>query len=111
MNSVSERPLPAPAGVPQAGPGEGSGGVRGAESLAGGVDREADAYRALGTPLGGLIAGALDELALKVRLTGAATPDEYEGRVAVLDDDIRRRWEDIGYENGRREGCRCGERL
>jgi hypothetical protein len=51
----------------------------------------------------------MEELALKIRLTHATTPDEYEARIEVLDDGIREQWEARGYEEGRRAGCRCGE--
>ncbi len=78
-------------------------------TLAGLADHEADAYRDLGTPEGDLFARTMEELALKIRLTRAASPDEYDGRIAVLDADIRERWEARGYEEGRRSGCRCGE--
>lgn len=78
-------------------------------TLADKADREASAYRALGTPEGDLFARSMDELALKIRMTQATTPDEYEGRIEVLDGDIRERWEARGYEEGRRSGCHCGE--
>ena len=78
-------------------------------SLAEQADCQADAYRAWGTEVGNLFARTMEELALKVRMTQATTPDEYEGRIEVLDADIRERWEARGYEEGRRAGCRCGE--
>lgn len=80
-----------------------------AASLAALVDREADAYRSWGTPEGELLARTLDELALKVRMTDATTPQEYEGRIEVLDAEIRRRWEAIGFEAGKAASdCCCG---
>jgi hypothetical protein len=56
----------------------------------------------------------MDELALKIRMTDATTPEEYEGRIEVLDDGIREQWEDHGYEAGlqaARNECRCGKAL
>ena len=78
-------------------------------TLAEKAEHEADAYRALGTAEGNLFARMFEELALKIRMTRATTPDEYEGRIQVLDADIREKWEARGYEEGRRVGCRCGE--
>lgn len=73
------------------------------------TQHEADSYRTLGTPEGMLFARTLDELALKIRMTAATTPDDYEARIEILDADVRQRWQAIGYEEGRHAGCRCGE--
>jgi hypothetical protein len=54
-----------------------------------------------------MIARAMDELALKVRMTGATTPAELETRVEVLDAGIRADWESRGYDAGR-TSRRCG---
>jgi hypothetical protein len=78
-------------------------------TLAENADREADAYRALGTSVGDLFARTFEELAVKIRMTQATTPDEYEGRIEVLDAGIREQWEARGYEQGRRSAYRCDE--
>jgi hypothetical protein len=75
-------------------------------SLAELVDRQADAYRAWPLDAGQMIARALDELALRVRLTDASTPAEFAARVEVLDRDIREQWEAIGFEQGK-ASCPC----
>lgn len=78
-------------------------------TLAEHADHEANAYQAIGGPVATLFAQTMAELALKIRLTQATTPDEYEARIEVLDDGIREQWEARGYEEGRRAVCRCGE--
>src|SRR4051812_8188414 len=45
------------------------------------IDHEALGYRAWETPVGDLFARTMDELAMKVRMTEATTPDEYEARI------------------------------
>jgi hypothetical protein len=65
------------------------------------VEHQAAWYRTWNSPAGQMIARALDELALKIRLTDARSPAEYEARIEVLDADVRQQWEAIGYENGR----------
>jgi|GEM_PF-5514567 len=78
-------------------------------SLDGIVQREADTFRALDTPASLLIARTLDELATKIRMTQAKTPDEYDARIEILDAGIREQWEAIGYEAGRHAECRGGK--
>jgi len=73
------------------------------------IDHEALGYRAWGTPVGDFLARHMDELAQLVRWTQATTPDEHDSRKEAWDAEIRRSWEDIGYEEGRRSGCRCGD--
>jgi hypothetical protein len=75
-------------------------------SLAEAVDREAIAYREWGTPVGDLLARQLERLAQLIRWTGATTPEDYEARIEVWDDHLRRRWEDRGYAAGREAGRR-----
>jgi hypothetical protein len=65
------------------------------------VDRQAASYRAWSTEAGEMIARALDELALKIRMVDATTPAEYRARIEVLDAGIREQYEAIGFENGR----------
>lgn len=77
-------------------------------SLAEQADRQADAYRAWGTETGNLFARTMEELASKIRMTNATTPDQYEGRIEVFDADIRERLEARGYEAGR-TACQCGD--
>lgn len=69
------------------------------------VDRQVAFYRGWDNPAGEMIARALEELALKVRMTDATTPDEFEARVEILDAQVRADWEAIGYEEGR-DSCR-----
>lgn len=78
-------------------------------TLAEKAENEADAYRALGTDEGEMFGRTMDELAMKIRMTQAATPHEYEARIEVLDDGIRADWEARGFEEGQRACCRCGE--
>jgi hypothetical protein len=47
-----------------------------------------------------MIAWTLDGLALKIRLTDASTPEEFDAREGVLDDEAREQWESVGFENG-----------
>jgi hypothetical protein len=53
-----------------------------------------------------MIARCLDELALKIRMTDATTPAEFEARIEVLDADARASWEAIGFEQGK-ASCPC----
>ena len=70
------------------------------------VDRQAAFYRGWNNGAGEMIARAMDELALKIRLTDATTPDEFEARVEILDRDVREQWEAIGFEQGK-AACPC----
>lgn len=75
------------------------------------ADQEACAFRAWGNPVGELFARHMDELAVRIRMTDATTPEEYEARIDVYEDDIRGQWEARGYEAGleaARGQCRCG---
>jgi hypothetical protein len=67
-------------------------------SLAELVDRQADAFRAWPIDAGRMIAEALDELAMKIRMTGATTPAEFDARVEVVNRDLRETWEAVGYD-------------
>lgn len=80
-------------------------------TLAETVDHEALAYRAWGTPAGDFLARQMERLAQLVRWTGATTPEDHEARMEVWDDDLRRQWEDRGYEAGREAGRREGRDL
>jgi hypothetical protein len=56
-----------------------------------------------------MIARTLDGLALKIRLTDASTPEEFDAREGVLDDEAREQHESVGYQAGLdagREECR-----
>jgi hypothetical protein len=53
-----------------------------------------------------MFARAMDELALRVRLTDASTPAEFEARAEVLDADARAGREAIEYEEGK-AACPC----
>jgi hypothetical protein len=70
------------------------------------VDRQAAFFRAWPLEAGEMIARAMDELALRVRLVDAATPSEYEARADVLDRESRSQWEAIGFEQGK-ASCPC----
>jgi hypothetical protein len=79
-------------------------------SLAELVEHQAAFYRSWPSEAGEMIARELDALALKVRMTDATTPAEFEARIEVLDADIRAGWEARGYdrameESGERSAC------
>jgi hypothetical protein len=65
------------------------------------TDRQAAFYRGWGNATGEMFARALEELAVKIRMTDSTTPEELEGRVEVLDRDIREQWESRGYEDAK----------
>lgn len=65
------------------------------------VDRQADFYRSWGNAAGGMLARAMEALAMKVRMTGAETPDDFDAREGELDAAARETWEAIGFEQGR----------
>lgn len=69
------------------------------------IDRQADAYRALGNGACELIARALDELALRVRLCDARTPDEFDARSGLLEADRHEASYRAGFEDGRAAAC------
>ncbi|GAC1467501.1 MAG: hypothetical protein NVSMB9_09170 [Isosphaeraceae bacterium] len=73
------------------------------------IDQESLGYRAWGTNVGDFLAREMEKLAQLVRWTQATTPEEHEARMEVWDDEIRQRYEAIGYQEGRYAGCRCGE--
>jgi hypothetical protein len=64
------------------------------------VDHEALGYRARGTPIDDFLATPMERLSQLVRWTGAATPQAYEDRMQVWDDDIRVTEFDRGYSEG-----------
>jgi hypothetical protein len=75
------------------------------------ADQEAAAYRAWENPVGELFGRRMDELAVRIRMTDATTPEEYDARIEVYEDDIRAQWESRGYDAGlevARGRCRCG---
>ncbi len=75
------------------------------------ADQEALAFRAWGNSVGEMFARAMEKLALQIRMTDATTPEEFEARIGVYEDDIRSQWEARGYDAGleaSRDQCRCG---
>lgn len=62
------------------------------------VDRQVEFYRGWANPCGDMLAREMESLALKIRLTDAMTPEEYEGRIEVLDDEIRHQWQELGRD-------------
>jgi hypothetical protein len=73
------------------------------------VEHQAAFYRSWPTAAGEIIARHLEGLALKIRMTDATTPEEFDAREGVLDDEVRQQRETIGYEAGLaagREECR-----
>jgi hypothetical protein len=70
------------------------------------ADHQADFYRGWGNPCGEMFARAMVELALKIRMTDATTPADFEARVEILDRDVRDQWEAIGYQEGLEAGRR-----
>jgi hypothetical protein len=75
------------------------------------IDQEALGYRAWGNPVGDFLARRMDELARLVRWTRAHTPEQHESRMEVWDLVLRDQWYSRGFEDGRRVGCRCDDRL
>jgi hypothetical protein len=70
------------------------------------VDRQTDFYRGWGNPAGAMLAAHMEELALRVRWVQATTPQEYEDRKAIVDEDARQTWLVQGYEEGLAAGRR-----
>ena len=64
------------------------------------IDDEARAYRDRGDSFAVFLADNLERLAQLVRLTHASTPEEHSERIEILDDEIRAKWFDRGYEAG-----------
>jgi len=75
------------------------------------ADRQAGFFRSWGSPAGEMLARAMDELALKIRLTDATTPAEFAARVEALDAEVRTGWEKIGFENGHAAGTEVGKAI
>ena len=75
------------------------------------VNHEALAYRAWKTPEGDFLARQMERLAQLIRWSGAATPEDHEARMEVWDEDLRKQWEDRGYEAGYAAGRREGRSL
>ncbi|ADV60982.1 hypothetical protein Isop_0387 [Isosphaera pallida ATCC 43644] len=63
-----------------------SAGSSDTTDLAGLIEREALAFARKGTPLALLIAETLDDLASRVRFTGARSVTEYRERIELLDE-------------------------
>ncbi len=74
------------------------------------VEHEAMSYRAWGTPEGDFLARQMDRLAQLIRWTGASKPEDHEERMEVWDDEMRERWFDRGYSEGRKAGRREARR-
>lgn len=79
-------------------------------SLADLIEHTAGFFAVWPTDAGKLIADTLRELAGKVQLTEATTPDEYSARIAVMDDEVRETWEAIGHHKGYEQGLAAGRR-
>jgi hypothetical protein len=69
-------------------------------TLAEQIDHEALAFRARGDQIGRFLADQLDRLAQLVRWTEASTPEDYESRMEVYEQELRSRTYDRGYEDG-----------
>jgi hypothetical protein len=68
------------------------------------ADQEALAYHAWRNPAGDLFARTMEELAQKIRFTGASTPADYWDRIEVMDAAVRQQWEQVGFDEGFRAG-------
>jgi hypothetical protein len=68
--------------------------------LAEAIDHVADTFRDWKSPFGTMLAQAMEELALKCRMTESTTPAEFAQRAETLDAEVRAGWEKIGFENG-----------
>src|SRR4051794_22617605 len=62
------------------------------------IDDEARAYRDRGDSFARFIADYLERLGQLVRLTHATSPEEHDERIEILDDEIRAKWFDRGYD-------------
>src|SRR5262245_25395896 len=69
-------------------------------TLAEQIDHEALSYKARGDSFAEFLAENLERLAQLVRLTHATTPEEHSERIEILDDEIRAKWLDRGYDAG-----------
>jgi hypothetical protein len=79
------------------------------------VEHEAMGYRAWGTSTGRFLAEQMSRIAQLIRWTGATTPEDHEDRMEIYDRELRDRYYDQGYQDGREDGrgefCpRCGHR-
>jgi hypothetical protein len=74
------------------------------------VEREATAYRAIGTPEGDFLGRQMDRLAQLIRFTGAADGEEHEARMAVMEESVKEAEFDRGYAEGREAGLRSAFR-
>lgn len=68
--------------------------------------RQAAFYRGWSNAAGDMLADAMAELALKVRMTDATTPADFAARKDILDREARDQWESVGFENGK-ASCPC----
>jgi hypothetical protein len=70
------------------------------------VDRQADFYRGWNNPVGTMIAKHMEELAVRIRWVKAETPEDYDARHEIVEQDARETWRRAGYEEGLAVGRR-----
>jgi hypothetical protein len=58
----------------------------------------------LGNPVGAMLAKHMEELAVRIRWVKAETPEDYEARHEIVEQDARETWWKQGYEEGRQRG-------
>ena len=75
------------------------------------ADHVASFFRTFGNGAGDLFARTMEELAQKIRFTGAETPADYEARIEILDAEVNEQREAIAYEEGRQHGRHEAGRL
>jgi hypothetical protein len=90
--------------------GDAHGGDDRPATLEDAVRREADAYRAIGTPTGDFLARQMDRLAQLIRFTGAADGEEHEARMLVMEESVKESELDRGYAEGKEAGLRSAFR-
>jgi hypothetical protein len=70
------------------------------------VDRQTDFYRGWDNAAGDMLAKHVEELAVRIRWVKAETPDDYDARHEVVEQDARDTWWKQGYEEGKAAGRR-----
>jgi hypothetical protein len=70
------------------------------------VDRQTHFYRGWDNAAVDMLAKHMEELALRIRWVKADTPEDYDARHGIVEQDARKTWWNLGYEEGRAAGRR-----
>jgi hypothetical protein len=70
------------------------------------VDRQTDHYRGWDNAAGDMQAKHMEELALRTRWVKAETPEDYDARYEIVEQEARETWWKQGYQEGRAAGRR-----